>query len=287
MTSDRVSIIRFLGWSMAVVALTLLVSCKQPEVTAPTTSEPPPLAADVTASAAAAADGTPASKPRPVRTLAYQHTVSVELGKAVLSARMREVQNACTSREELGCTLLDISLDEQSEVPSASIVLRLAPGQVDPMVQIAAHGGRILSRSTHAEDLAQPMADTERQISLLTMHRDRLSEFLKHPDLKIQEVLELSREISSAQTQIETLGATKTNLQRRIDTELLTLRLSPPEGAYRSVQTPIRNALRSFGDDFSSTLAVLIRLFAILLPLILVLVPVAALWYFFKQRSSS
>jgi hypothetical protein len=271
--NGRAGVMRFLG----VLTLVLLAACAKVEPAAPMSG---PAAAGL-----AAADGGPASTQggaqaaqQASRTLAYEHTVVVELKPQDLSVRTREVQKACESRVELGCTLLDIQIDEESAVPSARITMRLAPGQVDPMIDIAARGGRILSRKTHAEDLAQPMADTERQIALLSMHRDRLSEFLNRKDLEVKQVIELSREISSTQTDIENLTAQKANLRRRVDTERLSLRLSPPGGAYESAETPIRNALRSFGSDFATTLSVLIRFFAVILPVLLAVALAWGLW---------
>jgi hypothetical protein len=270
MMFGRTGIVRPFGRSMVVLGIALLVACSKAENAAPappsTTATP---AGDVQAG--------------PTRTLAYEHAVSVELRKQDLSPRTREIQSACASAAELGCTLLDISLNEQASVPSAHISLRLAPGQVDRMVEIAARGGRVLSRRTHGEDLAQPIADTDRQIALLSMHRDRLSEFLRHPDLKIEQVIDLSKEISATQAAIENFTATKANLRRRVDTERLDLDLYPPEGAYAAVRTPVANALRSFADDFSTTLAVVIRFIAVILPLLLLAGVGGGAWWLVRR----
>ena len=141
------------------------------------------------------------------KSLAYEHTVSVELQKESLSARLGEVRTTCESRKELACTVLDVSFGTEYEVvPTGHVRMRLAPAAVEPVIEIAAKDGRITSRSTHGEDLAEPISDTERELSLLSTHRDRLSEFLKRKDLKVDQVISLSREISSTQTQIDALN---------------------------------------------------------------------------------
>jgi hypothetical protein len=270
------------GRTLAAVALVLLLAaCGR---TAPQSASAPITVASAPGEPAPAESSAPSQVPAE-RTLAYEHTVAVELSKETLSPRTRELQSACASRAELGCTLLDISLDEQSNVPSAHITMRLAPGQVDRMVEIAARNGRVLSRRTHGEDLAQPLADTDRQISLLSTHRDRLNEFLKRPDLKVEQVFEVSKAISTTQAEIESLTAAKANLQRRVDTERLTLDLFPPEGAYAAAQTPVGNALRSFGENFSITLAALISFIAVILPVVLLLAPITALWWWWSHRA--
>lgn len=242
-------------------------------------------AAESAAPAGAAASPGPAAPGAHVeRTLAYEHTVVIELASQVLDARTREVQAACRSRAELGCTLLEVTLDRQAEIPNARLIMRVAPGQADPIIDIAARGGRLVTRTIHAEDLSQPMADTARQLALLTLHRDRLTEFLKRPDLKIDQVIALSREISTAQADIETMTATRANLQRRVDTERLTLELNPPQSAYRDRHNPVREAWLAFGDDFSSTFGVLIHAFAMLLPLGLVTALGGGLWWLVRRR---
>ena len=96
-------------------------------------------------------------------TLAYEHTVSIEIKDDNLAARIRDVRNACGSRENFACTLLDVDLRTELDVRGGSVRMRLAPTAVEALIGIAAQGGRITSRGTHAEDLAEPISDVERE----------------------------------------------------------------------------------------------------------------------------
>jgi hypothetical protein len=206
-------------------------------------------------------------------SLAYEHTLAVELPEQSVADRIKEVRSACETRKDFACTVLDVAFRTQLEVPSGQVRMRLAPTAIEPMVEISARGGRIISRNTHAEDLAEPIADTDRQLALLSSHRDRLDEFLQRKDLKVEQVIELSKEVSSSQTQIDALRAQRANLQRRIDTELLTIELSPPIGTEATRQTPLADAVRSFGSDLREAIAQVIRFIAFLLPWLIVIVP--------------
>src|SRR6185295_6612829 len=167
-------------------------------------------------------------------SLAYEHTVSIELSKEVLPARMREVEAACQSNKEFSCTLLDFSVSMDSGVPGGTILMRLAPAGVEPIIAIAGKGGDIASRTTHAEDLAEPIADTERELALLTTHRDRLAEFMKSKELKVDQLITVSKELATVQAQIDALTTQRANLRRRVDTDLLAINLSlPPEESAR------------------------------------------------------
>ena len=145
-------------------------------------------------------------------------------------------------------------------------------------------GGKIASRNTHAEDLAQAVADTDRQLALLTVHRDRLSEFMKDKSLKIDQLITVSRELAEVQTQLEQYSTTKANLRRRIDTELLTIPLSLPRQAFDAAQTPVLDALRDFGTTLREAFAMVIRFIATILPWLIVIVPGLVLVRWFWRR---
>ena len=213
------------------------------------------------------------AQPRQDRTLAYEHTISIEISKDLLPTRIKEVRAACDMRKELACTLLDVSSREEFGVPSAHVRMRVAPTGVEALIEIASRGGHIAARSTHAEDLAEPIADTERELSLLSTHRDRLSGFLERKDLKVDQIIGLSKELSSTQTQIDTLNTQKANLLRRTNTELLNLDLSLPSQPYTAEQTPIWDALRTFGSNLGDAVAQVIRFSAFLLPWLIIVVP--------------
>ena len=158
-------------------------------------------------------------------------------------------------------------------MPSASIRMRLAPGGVDSLIDLAGKEGKITARSTQAEDLAQPVADTERQLALLSVHRDRLLEIMKSRDLKIDQLITVSRELAGVQSQLDSLSSAHANLIRRIDTDLLTIDLSPPLAAFESESTVVGDALRQFGRDFRVALAMVIGFVAGLVPWLFVILP--------------
>jgi len=214
-----------------------------------------------------------AQEQRRDKSLAYEHTVTIALEPAVLPNRMKEIQEACATDKKYGCTLLDVLLRSATDAPSGTIRMRLAPGGVAVFTATASKNGAIKEQITHAEDLAQQVNDTERELALLTAHRDRLIEFSKDKSLKIDQVMTVSRELASVQTQIDTAATTRANLHRRIDTELLTLKLNVPAETLIAQRAPIHDAFESFTSDFSDAIAQVIRFIAGLIPWLVVIVP--------------
>lgn len=127
----------------------------------------------------------PAQGGRQISTLAYEHSISIETAHDALPTRLREIEAACNADRTSNCTVLTVSLQSNRDHPSGSIQMRLAPGGVEPIITLASRDGAVTSRNTRAENLAEPIADTERHIALLTLHRDRLTEFMKSKEIKI------------------------------------------------------------------------------------------------------
>jgi hypothetical protein len=151
--------------------------------------------------------------------------------------------------------------------------MRLAPNGVDSLIAVASKDAKVTMRNTHAEDLAEPVADTERQLSLLTTHRARLDELMKSKNLTVDQLITVSRELATVQTQIEQFSSTRANLRRRIDTDLLTINITVPPLDISAAQSPVSDAFRSFGIEMKQAFAQVITFVAVLLPWLLVLIP--------------
>ncbi len=233
------------------------------------------LAAEQPAMSAAAPAIRQAAGESPQRkdTLAYEHTVYIELDRQVVPARLRAIESACADGKPAECTVLQVSLDTQQDVPSGFIQMRIAPQGVSAMIEAASQDGKLTNRSTRAEDLAQPIADTQRRLTLLSTHRDRLSEIMKSKDLKIDQLITVSKELSTVQTEIDALSTEQAHLRRRVDTELLTLYLRSPPAAYSSQQTPIRDAFRVFGSNFREAVGNVISFIAVVVPWLVIVLP--------------
>jgi hypothetical protein len=242
--------------------LSLLTGCqKKPETVA--MAEAPSMAAG----------GAAVGQAQRRDTLAYEHSVDIELDRKLLPTRLREIESACAAGKPAECTVLEVSLRSRKDVYSGLIRMRMAPRGVDATIESASQGGKLTSRSTEAEDLAQPIADTQQQLALMTTHRDRLAEIMKSKDLKIEQLITVSKELATVQTQIDALSTQQAQLRRRVDTDLLTINLSPPDQAYRSQETPIRDALAVFGSNFREAVSQVITFIAFVLPWLVILLP--------------
>src|SRR5262245_13661856 len=74
---------------------------------------------------------------RRVDTLAYEHVLSIEMSRELLPTRLREIEAACNADSASNCTVLDVALTSNRDLPSGNIRMRLAPGGVEPLITLA------------------------------------------------------------------------------------------------------------------------------------------------------
>jgi hypothetical protein len=180
---------------------------------------------------------------------------------------------ACFADTKSACTILEASVNDAESYANGQIKMRLAPTGVDALVNAASVDAQVTARKTSAEDLAQPLADVARQVSMLNSYRDRLMVLLTRKDLNATDLIALSKELATTQVQIEALASQNMQLHRRLDTDLLTIVWHIPAAQARSAASPVRDALREFGANFRAAIGNVIEFLAQLVPWLVVGLP--------------
>lgn len=218
----------------------------------------------------------------PASALAYEHSVSVSVAKSEVNRRMQEVRAACKESRFGPCELLQFE-QRQAEWPSGTLVLRVVPDGVEPLVEQAAISGKVGSRSTVAHDLARDVADSARQEQRLQARRAELLAFRERKDLAVADMLALANEIATVETSLAELEQQGAAHERRINTNLLTLQWNShgSESAWAAVGDAITDA----GDTAIDGLAEAISYAVMLIPALILAFPIALLWRALWRRA--
>lgn len=213
---------------------------------------------------------------RPGSYLAYEHIVGVELAAGVVAARADAVRSACTEQRFGACSVL--GLDEQSgERPRVQLVMRLAPDVVESTVALAAEGGGTSSRQLKAEDLAEVVADTQRQRVALLAQGARLQEFAARKDLSAADLIALAAGSADIETRLQAIERAAADQQRRVETNLLTLNFSTSvDSEGRGAR--LAAAFGDFGDGLVDGVGEVLELLGFGIPFLLVAFPLALGW---------
>lgn len=258
-------------WVVPLLAMGLLVACSKSEESAALGggyAAAPSAPIREVAMADAAANGA-ASTARERAMLAYEHDVEIRLPAGEIPARLQAVQAACNNSKFGECVVLNVSQRGGDVMPGGSLTVRIVPAGVEPMIKLASADAELGNRSTRAEDLAVVVRDNNVAQTRLRKELERLREFQERRDLAVADMIALSKQIAESEAQLEAAEQEGAQHKRRIDTQLLTLNFQPPGG--ESGRSEIGQAFRDFGEILSSGTAWLIRAFAFLIPLAVLL----------------
>lgn len=210
--------------------------------------------------------------------LAYEHVLRIRLPGAEIAGRLAAARQACETARFGACNVLRI---EQAE-HDAELAVRIVPEGVEPMAKLAAQGGTVGFRQTTAEDLADAVSDNQRQRELLEKHAQHLAELAARKDIAVADLIALSHEQASVESQLQSLQAAAANQQRRLDTNRLELHFGDTSAYSRGGR--IGDGLSGLLDETTEGVTDALSLLGYGLPFLILAFPLALLWLWLWRR---
>lgn len=210
--------------------------------------------------------------------LAYEHLLRIRLPGAEIASRLAATRQACETARFGACNVLRI---EQAE-HDAELAVRIVPEGVEPMAKLAAQGGTVGFRQTTAEDLADAVNDNQRQRELLEKHAQHLAELAARQDIAVADLIALSHEQASVESQLQSLQSVAANQQRRLDTNRLELHFGDTSAYSRSGR--IGDGFSGLLDETTEGMTDALRLLGYGLPFLILAFPLALLWLWLWRR---
>ncbi|HYF24019.1 MAG TPA: DUF4349 domain-containing protein [Caulobacteraceae bacterium] len=236
------------------------------------------------ADAAATPGGAPASSAPAVLQplLAYEHAYTLELPARRVSAVAKAHETRCVQAGPAQCQVVgSTSRSVGRDQTESELELRAAPawlarfrGGLEADVESA--GGRLVEADTESEDLTRAIVDTEAHLRAKRALRGRLEALLASRPGKLQELLEVERELARVQGEIDSAESQLAVMRTRVATSKLTIRyrsasVLAPDGAW----SPVADAAGGFARNMAAAFAALLTVVSFLLPWVLVGAPLA------------
>ena len=218
------------------------------------------------------------------RGMAYEHEVEFQAPRDKTRSIFEAVKQACTALPERGCTVLEASLHSGQDA-GATVTMRIRPDGVNQVLHALDGRGKLLSQTTRAEDLAEPVQDGARKLAMLTAYRAKLEALSTQRGLSPEALIKLHRELAEVESEIETHAGEQARLQQRIDTEKLTVAVR--EELRDEERDEIVYALKDFGRDLQHGVASLISFIAAALPFAVFGGVGYAFWRRWRRRSAA
>jgi len=210
--------------------------------------------------------------------LAYEHELTLSLPAEQIGPHLEQTRESCEKAQFGACNIL---LLEQSKY-RARVVLRIVPDGVEPIVKQASEGAELGERVTSAEDLADAVADVQRQQQRLKAQQQRLDELAARKDIGVSDLIALSKEQAGIENDLQALAQTAAGHQRRLDTNRLTLNFLPSDGAERG--SSLKRALRDLPDNLAEGTAAALEKGSQALPFVILAFPLALLWVWLWRK---
>ncbi|MFI1525266.1 DUF4349 domain-containing protein [Streptomyces griseus] len=176
------------------------------------------------------ADGKPSgSKSAPKPGTAATHVIRT----ATLSVEVRSVPKAVAAARAVAEGAGGLVATENTErlddtYETSHLVLRVPQDRFQEVLRELAGSGKLLSRTSNAKDVTDQVVDVESRTATQRASVARVRELMDRAE-KISDVVALEGELSSRQSDLESLLAQQSSLKDRTSLATITVDLTPPD----------------------------------------------------------
>ena len=208
--------------------------------------------------------------------LAYSYGYGLQASPKGVRTLIAKHEAACTKAGPALCQVTGSSVSERGQDQlSAELTLRAAPPWLSQFREgLSADakdaGGRVVRSEVSTEDLSRQIVDTEAMLRAKITLRDRLQALLASRPGKLADLVELERELSKVQGELDAAQSELAMMRQRVATSDVTI--SYESGgvlAPQDVWSPIGKAFSDFLGILAATIALLINVIAWTLPWLL------------------
>ena len=195
----------------------------------------------------------------------------IEGEESCVEAAWKAATDACIAA---GCELLasNISHDDERRPASAALEARVPPAALSAFLAKVSALGSVGQHTTSSEDKTNEVIDVEARQKNMVEFRDKLRQMLATPNAKLQDLIEVQRELTRVQSELDSLASQRKVLASQ--TEKVHVKLffsSKPSMLEAETWGPVKRAVMSAGHVLAGSVAALIDFVVAVLPWLLLL----------------
>jgi hypothetical protein len=222
------------------------------------------------------------------RFIAVTHQFAVETPEDELVKAWESVAKSCESME---CEVLSSAVTRKTSTSpiKGELSLRVAPGHLNKLFDSINKSATVIEHSTESADKTAEVVDTEAKLKNHTEFRDRLRGMLAKSPGNIKELIEIERELTNVQSEIDSLSTTQKILQNQTLKVAVQISFRSKSSVTRTgTLAPIANAWDESGHVIAESIGSLITFVVALIPWLVLIIP--AIWIIvrlLRKRSQS
>ncbi len=216
--------------------------------------------------------------------LAYTHHRTIVSPAKDVGAVANSHADLCASAGFKKCMVVNSNQNNlDGDWANANLHIRATPEWIETFFNslpedLKATNSKITNSSTSAQDLSTQIVDTDARLKAKITLRDRLQALLTDRPSELRDLIELERELSRVQSDIDSNASILASLKQRVAMSNLHMNYSAKQTATsESVWSPLIDSLKDFFRNLASALGGVISL----IPYLLIWVPIigAVAWY--------
>lgn len=211
----------------------------------------------------------PAGEPQ----VAYRYSYGFRLPSDAIRPLQERHADMCEAKGKDVCRIISMNQAENEgdyAYGSLTLAVRSRDARAFGKDLAAASGkvdGELVSSSIEGEDLSKHIVDTEARLRARTVLRDRLMEVLRNRKGTVSELVAAERGVAQVNEEIDQARSWLTEMRGRVAYSTMTLSYESGKPSAGGFIDPIRSAWGSLASLFGNLIGVLIVLFAVLVPL--------------------
>lgn len=252
------------------------------------TPPPPPPPAPALSRESAALDPAPEAGPAPEASeqyIAYRHSAGLRLPAARIVSMLEQHVETCRTAGVEACIVTNSNVNNSSEDwVYASLNIRAKPDWIETFLNdlddaAEGAGGEVSARATSSEDLTRQIIDTDARLRAKIELRQRLEQLLGTQEAELSDLLNIERELSRVNSEIESSTSYLKALRLRVSMSELSISYeTKPAVVSSSTFEPLSRAFGGFFRTLFEAVGAVVTAFAIGLPWLLLIGALLWVW---------
>lgn len=201
--------------------------------------------------------------------------IKLKVAQDQLESRFEQIRGNLSAE---GAELTDINYNEYSDRKQYTATVKVAPSKFDRINEMLKGFGEVKDMSVSLEDVTKEYTDLNTRISNKENELARLNQLYNKSD-SVSEILEVEKELTRVETEIELLKWQRDSLSSRISKSTISVTVYEEKPATEDLSLQLGNLAGLFFGAVAAAITLIVVAIGFLLPLVIL---VGILWKGYK-----
>jgi hypothetical protein len=189
--------------------------------------------------------------------------IKLKVGQDMLESKFARIKGNLSLQ---GAELADINYNEYTDRKEYSATVKVAPAKFDSINEMLKGFGEVKDMSVTLEDVTKQYTDLETRIRNKENELSRLNELYNQSE-SVSEILEVEKELTRVETEVELLKWQRDDLSSRISKSTISITVYEEKPATQGLSLQLENLAGMFFGAIAAAITLIVVAIGFLLPL--------------------